>query len=168
MWNDIESLTSLSKVATWGAAVLGLLAGAAGFLAVMAGNRADALKDELKKTPPKIEVSLAFFRDHKLHVVIDSFNKIPFEHQWVIVTKKDILVTGFPLEWTKTYPSKTPQRFNQLVEPFQPEKIADNYIELHFDYRSLHAAEVGTTELSGSIKKRYRIDVASMKIEVVG
>ncbi len=81
MWSDIDHLTTLTKIATWAAAVLGLLAGAAGVLAVLAGNQADALKEELKKTLPKVEAALAFFRDKKLHVAIDSLTTVPFEHQ---------------------------------------------------------------------------------------
>jgi hypothetical protein len=167
MWSDSDNLATLTKVATWAAAVLGLLAGGAGVLAVLAGNRADTLREELKKTPPRVEVALAFFRDKKLHVVIDSLTKVPFEHQWVIATKNDILVTGFPLEWTKTYPSKAPQRFNQLVEPLHPEKIIESYVELRFEYRSLHAAELGLSDLSGTIIRKYRIDLPTLKIEAL-
>ncbi len=85
----------------------------------------------------------------------------------MVVTKKDILVTEFPLEWTKTYPSKAPQRFNQLVEPLHPEKISEGYIELRFEYRSLHATELGLSELSGTIIRKYRIDLPALKIEAL-
>ena len=36
MWNNTETLDTISKLGTWGATLLGLLAGAAGFVAVIA------------------------------------------------------------------------------------------------------------------------------------
>lgn len=129
-----------------------------------AQRKAEEAAEALRRTPPKIEAGLAFFRDNRLHAVVDSLTTVPFEHQWVIVTTKDILVTGFPLEWTKTYPAKGSQRFNQLVDPINFEKIVDGYIELRFEYRSLYAAELGLTELSGSIVKKYRVDFPSLTL----
>ncbi len=164
MWSDSQSLEQISKLATWGAAVLGLLAGFAGFLAVIASNRAEKLKDELKRTPPQLEVTLGFFQDGKLHVVIDSHNRVPFEFQWKIVTKNNIIISGIPLDWTKVYPSKAPQRFNQVAN-FDPHKVVDNYIELRFDYRSIYTDELGLPGLSGTLTRAYRLDLGRKQIE---
>jgi hypothetical protein len=164
MWNNTESLDTISKLGTWGAALLGLLAGAAGFVAVIASNRSDRLKEELKRTPPKLEAFLGFFKDGRLHVVIDSHTRVPFEFQWKIVTTNNIIISGIPLDWTKAYPTKAPQRFNQFAD-VDPQKIKDNFIELRLDYRSVYAEEIGSPALSGRLVRAYRVDLAKKFIE---
>ena len=163
MWSSTDTLEAVTKAATWVAAVLGVLAGVAGFVAVITNHRADQLKETLRRTPPDLEVTLEFFRDGTLHVVIDSKNRVPFECQWKLVTKNNIIVSGIPLDWSHVYPDKTPQGFNQTAD-LDPSKIVDNYVELRFNFRSIYAAELRLPQLSGRLTKAYYIDLVKKEL----
>lgn len=145
---------SISFLSTLLAVILAFLSGTAGILSISADRRRVSLEEAFKRTPPDIGVSIKTKEPSgEFVVVIEPRNKIPFEFQWVIVTKDDQIISGIPLEWGKVYP-KVSNRFFDRAE-FDTSKVVDNYIELRFKYRSLYAQEVQGADLTGRTIKNY-------------
>ena len=121
-----------------------------------ADERAKVLLDEQKKTPPKLSVDLVMGGGRVAKVLIKSHTLVPFEFQWRIVTRNNVIVSGIPLNWTKVYPSAERNTFNQQEE-IDLSRIVDNYLELRLNYRSIYAGETNLPALSGYITRKYRL-----------
>ena len=137
-------------------ALLALLSGTTGLLAKIADRRKQTLQNAFKRIHPEMA---AFIATHdsarRLCVVIEPRNKVPFEYDWKIVTRNDIIVSDIHLEWGKIVPDRTPR----LIEPvdLDTNKVMDNYIELRFDYRSIYAHELPDANLSGKLRRAYKL-----------
>jgi hypothetical protein len=156
MWNDLEAVEGISKVATWLSVTMAFLAGIAGLVRVLATSRVETLTTERKKTPPLIDVKMrASSSPNQLVVLWESKNLIPFECQWTVVTH-DRRVGTIPIEWIKIYPTAEDKKFHS-IEDIDRQKVIDGYIEIRFRYRSIYAAEMNIPELSGEIVQTYKI-----------
>ena len=184
IWNKFESTKSFSRKVAWFAVVLAFLAGAAGLLttvevlaqaanvssiafaflsgiaglaAKLADKRKRALEDAHKRTSPEIEVSIkTSSTTGQLLVVIEPRNKVPFECQWKVVTRDNVVVSGIPLDWTKVYPDNQTPVLTQRAD-LDVNRIVDDHVELRFDYRSVYAAELLNASLSGRLIRTYKL-----------
>ncbi len=137
------------------AGVFGLLAAMSTAGAAISDQRAKNTNDLFRRTPRELKASLELVGVDDFRVFIDSLKQVPFEFQWRLVTKNDLLVGGIPLDWSEVYPDKTPQRFNQRVASVNWEDIVDDFVELRFRWRSVYAAEQRTSNLEGSLVRKY-------------
>jgi hypothetical protein len=181
MWDKLERTEQFSRWSAWCAVVLAFVAGAAGLIetvtgtttnvasivlallsgitglsAKIANTRKQALEDSHKRTHPEMDVCIATHEPtERLRVVVEPRNKVPFEYDWKIVTRNDIIVSGIHLEWGKIVPNRT----SRLIEPadFDTNEVMDNYIELRFDYRSIYAHELPDANISGKLRRGYKL-----------
>jgi hypothetical protein len=181
IWDNQERIKRLSTQAAWWAVVFAFIAAAAGLVEVVTGvanvtsiplaflsglaglsakvadRRKRRLEDVHKRTKPKMDVAIKTHEPTgRLLVVIEPQNRVPFEFQWIIVTRNNTVVSGIPLEWAKVIPSDQKPRFTQRAD-FDMSKVVDNYIELRFDYRSIYAHELPNLDLSGKLIRAYKL-----------
>ena len=161
-WNDVDSLT---KVARW----VPYLAIALGFIIAWGGQYAKTRIDARvaflregeeitrKNTPPSMDVGLGREKStRELMLEISTDNEIPFKASWLLVTKRNQVVSGIPLEKPEFFPTEGRRRFLYLVT-IQDAKIVDSYVELRFSFESLYSAELNhPASLRGELTKRYR------------
>jgi hypothetical protein len=148
----------LANVFTIIAIILAFFSGICGFLSRLLDHRTRVLGERAKKLPPELDVSIKTSEESgELLVIIEPKNKVPFEYQWLIVTKDNIVVSGLPLEWGKLYPNNYKGKF--IFEPakFNKDRVAEGYIELRFKYRSPYAAEFADPNLVGLVTRRYQL-----------
>jgi hypothetical protein len=137
--------------------VLALLSGITGLSAKIANTRKQALEDAHKRTRPEMDVYIATHEPtERLLVIVEPRNKVPFELRWIIVTRNNKVVSGIPTDWTKIIPNDQTRRFNQPAT-FNANKVIDDYIELRFNYRSIYADEIPKANLSGELKRAYKL-----------
>jgi hypothetical protein len=184
MWDSLNSLKAFSKLASWCAVILAFVAGSVGLftlinffekgatllsvilafisgifglLALIADKRKDVLELQFRKTSPELNVSIKTGEEsNRLLVVIEPLNKVPFEYDWCIVTENNIMVTSIHLEWGKIIPNESSTFFTTPAS-IDMAKVTNNYLELRFKYRSVHAAEFPQENLFGKIVKPYTL-----------
>jgi hypothetical protein len=156
MWNDLEAVRTLAKVATWLGVIFALLAATSGVVRLVADSRAATLDQKRKMTPPEVRLELRRLAHDTVRIVIESLNLIPFECQWKIVTRNNIIVSGIPLDWTKVVPTSDNRVFH-ADEKFNVDKVADNYIEVRLAYRSMFAAESRAPGLEGRLTQSLHL-----------
>jgi len=150
-------IESVSLAMTWTATALAFISAICGVATLIFDKRKDTLEETLKKTRPELNVSIKTGQNNQnLYVVIEPINEVPFEYNIKIVTRENIMVSGIMLDWGKIYPDK---KRSVVLHPagINLTKVADNYIELRFDYRSVYAAELHDTSLTGKLVKSYKL-----------
>ena len=161
-WNDVDSLT---KVARW----VPYLALALGFIIAWGGLYAKTRIDvrvaflregeeiTRKNTPPSMDARLGIQEStRKLLLEISANNEIPFKASWLLVTKRDEIVSGILLEKPEFFPAEGKRRFYSPVT-INDDKVVDSYVELRFSFESHYSAELDhPASLRGEITKRYR------------
>lgn len=172
--NEINTLSVCQKTITGAAAVVGIIIAIHGLkdasyleaglgvsvaLAALLHFYLEMRKEDLvarqKRIPPEVDADLCISaQDGRTIVNISSKNLIPFECKYLLKTKDDVVVSSIFSDWMKIYPSKDTCLFTDHPN-IQRDKILDDYLVLVFDYRSLHASEIGDPALSGSIEKEY-------------
>jgi hypothetical protein len=138
IWDNQGRIKHLSTQAAWWAVVLAFIAAAAGLVEVVTGvanvtsiplaflsglaglsakgadRRKQKLEDAHKITKPEMDVAIKTHEPTgRLLVVIEPRNRVPFEFQWIIVTRNNSVVSGIPLEWGKVVPSDQKPRFTE-------------------------------------------------------
>lgn len=87
---------------------------------------------------------------------IDAQNKIPFKADWLVATKRNVVVSGILMAKQEIFPTEQKRRFLFKVS-INDDKILDNYVELRFSFESLYSAELNNpAHLRGKIVKKYR------------
>lgn len=153
----LTPIERFSKVATIVSVALAFLSGIVGLLAMVATKRKENLEEALKKTHPKLDVAIKTGEaTGQLLLIIEPQNKVPFECQWLIVTRNNVLVSGMQLDWIKIIPKDEIPFFHSPAE-FDTDKVVDNYLELRFNYRSIYDAELPKENLSGKLVKSYNL-----------
>jgi hypothetical protein len=150
VWNDVEAVRTLAKIATWLGVIFALLAATSGVVRLVADSRGATLDQKRKMTPPLLRVGLRRLAHDTVRVIIESLNLIPFECQWQIVTRENIIVGGIPLDWTKVVPTAENRVFH-ADEKFQVDKVTENYLEVRLSYRSLFAGETRAPGMEGRL-----------------
>ncbi len=116
-------------------------------------------EEQRRRTPPALDAYLAFGeQSQQLLVVIDAKNDIPFKYRSVIVTERNLIVSGIQLEDGEIYPvTNTKKRWSEKAN-IHRDKVLNEYVELRFSYESLYSAELGyPEELRGTITHKYRL-----------
>jgi hypothetical protein len=137
--------------------VLALLSGITGLSAKMANTRKQALEDAHKRIRPEMDVYIATHEPtERLLVIVEPRNKVPFEYDWKIVTQNNKVISGLHLEWGKMVPNDQTSRLIERAD-LNTDKVIDDYIELRFDYRSAYANELPEANLSGKLRRAYKL-----------
>lgn len=180
-WDKLESIKRFSRWSAWCAIILAFIAaaaslveviadatnvssiviaflsGIAGLSAKVADRRKQTLENAYMRTKPEMDVYIATHTPtDRLLVVVEPRNMVPFEFDWKIVTKNNIIVSGIHLRWGKIVPSDQTPRFTTPAT-FDANRVIDDYIELRFDFRSVYANELLEANLSGKLKSAYRL-----------
>ncbi len=157
MWNDIVTLSQIGTSAKWIAAILALIAGTSGVVAIIADHRIDTLKFILKRTPPKLAIELKAYEHGKFFVHIESLNLVPFELNYMLLNRSGQSLTGIPIEWAKAFPTKESRVFSN--EPhLDLSKIPDGHVRLRLNFRSINYEKLRVPELAGVIEQEYDIN----------
>ena len=147
---------SYSQYAISGSIFLAFVSGFSGLIAKFVQKRQEELQEEFKKTKPNMDVYLAKgIEDGKIYVVVEPKNKIPFDLDFKVCTRKNIVVSSIFLERPKVYPNDKLKKFLYSAD-INFQRIIDDYIELRFNFRSVYAAEFPKKDLSGKIVKQQR------------
>jgi len=126
-------------------------------------ERAQALakqrEEQRRRTPPALDAYLAFGeQSQNLRLVIDAKNDIPFMYRVVIVTERNLIVSGIQLEDAELYPATSAKKRWSGKADIDREKVINDYVELRFTYESLYSAELGDPpELRGTINRKYKL-----------
>ena len=159
-WNDTDCLAKLSKALPYALTVLGVLVAIGGFVKTRVDSRLAELNQrtevERKNTPPALDVRLGnSSRTRETLLEIKAKNEIPFTARWSVLTTRNALVSGIMLKDFEAHPTKEQRQF--LVKlPINADKVRENYIELHFTFKSLYSAELNDPpNLKGTIVKKY-------------
>lgn len=162
LWHNLEVLEKISKAwpfisITVGACVAMLVQYGGGIVK----SRVDVLKVKVelqrKHTSPNIDAQLALSDKGNLLIVIDAHNLIPFKARWVIVTERDVIVSGLMLGDAEFHPMTDKKRWQEKVD-IQRDKVVNDFLELRFDYTSVYVAELNyPKELSGEIVRKYKL-----------
>jgi len=163
MWNDIIILEKIARFAPYAFIIVGFIVAFSGqFFGSAINSRIKTIiaqtEHEFKRTSPHMNVLLGKSSSTgDLIIAMDAINLVPFKARWVIVTKKNIVVTGIMLEDHEIRPTNERRRFT-VKENINAEQVVDEFIELRFKYESVYFAEVGNQEsLRGKITKQYRL-----------
>jgi hypothetical protein len=152
----LRLIDPLQEIFTIVGALLAFVAALCGLLNRLLDQRKKTLETAAKKLPPELDVSIKTAEPSgELLVVIEPRNKVPFEYQWLIVTKKDVVVSGIMLDWGKVYPSKLDKKYVFDKAKFSMDRVVDNFVELRFKFRSVYAAEESDPNLSGKLIRPY-------------
>ena len=82
-------------------------------------------------------------------------NEIPFRASWIVVTKRDQVVSGILIEKPEFFPTEGKRRFLYPVV-INENKVLDSYIELRFSFESLYSAELNhPASLKGEMTRKY-------------
>ena len=111
-WNDAGCLAKLAKFAPYICIVLGfLVAGFGQFVKTKIDSRVADLRESeesaRKNTPPLMDVTLGNSSSTgKTLLEIDARNEIPFKASWIVVTKRNKVVSGLLIEKPEIYPTE--------------------------------------------------------------
>lgn len=161
-WNDTGCLAKLARYTPYIFIALGfLVAGFGQFVKTKIDSRIAGLRkgEEVarKNTPPLMDVTLnRSSRTGKTLLKIAVKNEIPFKASWIVVTKRNQVVSGLLIEKPEIYPTEEKRRFLYEVS-INDKKVLDDYIELRFSFESSFFAELNRpAHLRGEIVKKYR------------
>jgi nitrate reductase NapAB chaperone NapD len=157
IWRKLGLWTSFSKRLTWCAVVFAFLAGLAGllktveeiaqvanvlsivlaFLAALAGlaakladKRKQALEEAHMRTCPEMEVAIKTSSNSgRFLVVVEPHNNVPFEYDWKIVTRNNLIISGMHLQWGRVDPNPQTPVFTERAD-FDVSRVVDDYIGL--------------------------------------
>jgi len=150
------ALAALLPISSLWAAVLALLAGLGDVFSFISARRKERLEEAFKKTPPQVEASLQRNADGSFVVLIRPLNDVPFECDWRVVTKNDVVVSGISLEWAKVVPKQHISVYREHAD-LDLDKVRDEYVELRFSFRSVFASDYPELTLSDRIFCPYRL-----------
>ena len=89
-------------------------------------------------------------------VLIQPLNDVPFECDWRVVTRNDVVVSGIGLEWTKVVPKPGISIYHGDVD-VSLDRLQDGYVELRFSFRSIFASDYPELTLSDRLFRPYRL-----------
>jgi hypothetical protein len=148
---------NFSLLATWVTVILAFLSAALGVSSLLIEKHKDTAEKIFKKTKPNMNIDIKTGESNKkLLVVIEPLNEVPFEYNYKIVTRNNIIISGIFLEWGKIYPSKDQPYLLELAN-IDLSKVIDDYVELRFNYRSIYSIELNDSNLTGKLIKSYRL-----------
>ncbi|MBI3894290.1 MAG: hypothetical protein HY313_00015 [Acidobacteria bacterium] len=122
--------------------------------------------EERRRTPPKFDAVLEPDGNGKFRVRITSNNLIPFEFWYVITTKNGRLVSGFPLEATKLFPTAERYVFFGSAD-IELDKVVDGYLEFSFKFKSLSADELNLPQHAGEIIRKYKVSADGASLQAL-
>ena len=159
-WNNAESLTPLTKVVPYLFISVGFVVSLAGlFVKTKIDSRILELQENAEKerrnTPPLMDVRLGNSSREQVLLEVVARNEIPFKARWLVVTKRNQVVSGILLEEPEIRPAEAKMRF-LFDTSINADKVVDDYVELRFSFVSLYAAELNNPpHLKGEVVKRY-------------
>jgi hypothetical protein len=109
-----------------------------------------------RRTAPIIGASLVPVSPGKVNLCVQSSNLIPYQYRYAIVGSTNNVLGGFPLEMDTIYPTSEAPVFC-LTKDIDLSSIADHYIELRFDFKSLSFDELHLPGHAGRISIGYII-----------
>ncbi len=123
---------------------------------------AHANEERTRRTPPSLDAYLVPTGRGKVNIEIKSENLIPFAYRYVLVTEKNVIVSGFPVSMARAYPEKG-KSLMYIPADIQLNRVTNGYLELRFTFESVYADEFHLP--AREIVRKYRIDAdqASLK-----
>lgn len=120
-------------------------------------SQARVKAEQRRRTPPLMDANLVNAeRPGEALVTITSRNLIPFECQIVIATASNVIVSGIPVGWSRVIPTEGLSIFRSK-KSIRWDQVADDYLELRFNFRSLIPELFDTPGHHGLILKKYRV-----------
>jgi len=110
-------------------------------------RKREAAAREYRRTPPIVQVALAAAAHDKFFVEIVAENLIPFEFNYMVMTKGNSILSGIPLERVKVFPETAKRKFSSAVS-VDLRGIRDKYLELKFELWSLGTGAPGAARAS--------------------
>jgi hypothetical protein len=138
----------------WAVAAVGLSSGIVWWLDYSLRSRVAKQREQrlekFERTPPAVEYVEAQVRGETLYVAIRSVGLVPFACDWVCVTTANAVVGGISVGAdAEIFPQTSPNKTLVFPYAFQRAKIVDNYLQLHFRYRSLFGPKYGNPKELG-------------------
>jgi hypothetical protein len=109
-----------------------------------------------RRTAPIIILSLVPVSLGKVNLCVQSSNLIPYQYRYVIVGSTNTVLGSFPVQMETVYPTSEVSSFC-LTKDINLSSIADHYIELRFQFRSLSFDELHMPGHAGQISIGYTI-----------
>jgi hypothetical protein len=111
----------------------------------------------LRRTAPEVDARLVRSVKGEYVVVIQAKNLVPFFARWLIVTKKDHVVSGIMMGEEKLHPTPNQMLWRYRMN-VKTDEIEDNFVELRFRFKSVFSAEMGNpTYLKGKMVRAYNL-----------
>jgi hypothetical protein len=109
-----------------------------------------------RRTAPIVIASLVPVSPGKVNLCIQSSNLIPYQYRYVIVGSTNGVLGSFPMAMDTVYPTSEVPVFC-LAKDIDLSSIADRYLELRFDFKSLSFDELHLPGHAGRISVGYII-----------